>query len=229
MRIHFILVEPSVPENIGAAARAIKTMGFDTLRLVNPSGYPNEKAIQVAHGSREILESAPIYAALSDALSDVDFAIATSAKRRSSRHHYHHGGTLAGILESKAASINEVAVVFGREESGLTNDEIDLCDLVSFLPMKRKYPSLNLSHAVMLYAYHLSGFSSPSRKNQVSPAEGKYRRMIKLAEMLFRQEHFHEDAVYTRLFERLAMLNDHDVNLVVSVLDKLLKNREAGK
>src|SRR5512138_1190124 len=149
--LYFILVEPAVPENIGAAARAIKTMGFDRLRLVNPQNYPNDKAFHVAHGSRAILEQAEIFPTLKEALQDISFSVATSAKRRSVRFDGHHAATLPALLEAKKRSVTRAAVVFGREESGLTNSEIGFCDLLSYIPMKRKYPSLNLSQAVMLY------------------------------------------------------------------------------
>ena len=82
MNISFILVEPAVPENIGAAARAIKTMGFNDLRLVNPCDHLDMRAKMLAHASHEILENAKIFTNLSDAIADLDFTIATSAKQR---------------------------------------------------------------------------------------------------------------------------------------------------
>lgn len=220
----FVLVEPAVPENIGAAARAIKTMGFHQLALVAPPDYPQEKMFHVAHASKDILENALIFASLGDALSDVDFAIATSAKRRSVRGDYHHAASLVTIIEAKRSSIKKAAIVFGREESGLTNEEIKRCDIVSFLPMKQKYPSLNLSHAVMLYAYLLSGFSTIKPRQYKDPTPGKFRKMADLAAGVMKEVGFKRDsAIYHRVFERLALLKDEDINLVLSFLDKVTK------
>jgi len=227
MNLTFILVEPAVPENIGAVARAIKTMGFQDLRLVNPQNFPHEKVVHVAHGSLDILKSATQHPTLENALQDIDFAIATSAKKRSVRYDYHHAGALSAILEQKKRTVQHAAIVFGGEESGLSNEEIALCDIISFIPMKRKYPSLNLSHAVMLYAYLLSSFSKPHIRKIKEVPEGKYRKMINLAETAFKEIRFRKDSnIYPRIFERLALLSDDDVNLVLSFLDKLQKKME---
>ena len=82
MLIHFILVEPGLPENVGAAARALKTMGFHSLRLVNPCDHLQDRARWVAHGSTDILENARVFTSLEDAVADVDMIVGTSAKSR---------------------------------------------------------------------------------------------------------------------------------------------------
>ena len=224
MEIVFILVQPAVPENIGAAARAIKTMGFGKLRLVDPPGYPNEKVFHVAHGSKEVIEKALLFPTLQEALHDVDFAVASSAKKRAVRYDYHHASSLAEILEKKTASVKRAAIVFGREESGLSNEEISLCDIISFIPMKAKYPSLNLSHAVMLYAYLLSPYSNSRTREMKTPGKGKAKQMKSLAVEALEGIRFRKNSnIYSRIFERLSLLGDDDVNLVLSFLDKLNK------
>jgi tRNA/rRNA methyltransferase len=82
MQIHFILVEPAVPENVGAAARAIKTMGFTSLRLVNTQAHKDERAGWLAHASNEILENADEFHTLKEATKDIDWIIGTSAKKK---------------------------------------------------------------------------------------------------------------------------------------------------
>jgi len=227
MNIIFILVEPSLPENIGAAARAINTMGFNSLRLVNPPNFPHEKSFHVAHGSHEVLKNASIFPDLTSALHDIDLSIATSMKKRSVRHDYHHIEKLPEILKAKKLSAKQIAIVFGGEESGLSNDQVAQCDLISFIPLKQKYPSLNLSHAVMLYAYTLSPFSRTTKKNQQDTPVGKYQKMVKMAESVMKEINFKKDSnIYPRIFERLALLSDDDANLVLSFLDKLRKNIE---
>jgi tRNA/rRNA methyltransferase len=228
MRITFILVEPSVPENIGASARAIKTMGIDSLRLVNPGGFPHAKAWQLAHGSANMLESAGVYARLTEALEDVDFAIGTSAKMKKAHHDYHFPESLPSLLESKKGSIEHLAVVFGREESGLTNDELKLCDIMSGIPMAVKYPSLNLSHAVMIYAYVLSqGRTDMTETKEDKPFGLKHQELKTRIQELLDRLRMGNPTLQGRVMERIALLKDADSNLLFSVLEKLEKRLES--
>ena len=223
MQIHFILVEPKVPENIGAAARAIKTMGFSSLRLVNPCDHLHERAKWLAHASTDILQNATIYSDLESAIAGVDFVIGTTAKKRSVKHDYHHSSELINIINAKSNSINQVAIVFGREESGLTNDELKLCDILSTIPMRRKYPSLNLGQAVMIYSYSLSAlaFTSKKRKENI-PENSKYSIMKEeLVKNLIQTGLSPDRNLYNRILERAALLNDTDLNLFLSLVRRM--------
>jgi tRNA/rRNA methyltransferase len=223
MLIHFILVEPKVPENIGAAARALKTMGFSSLRLVSPCDHLNERAQWLAHASIDILKQATIYSTLKEAISDIDFIIGTTAKKRSVKHDYHHCNELTSIISAKSKSINNIAIVFGREESGLTNEELKLCDILSTIPMRRKYPSLNLGQAVMIYTYSLSALAfSPKKQKVVVPEAAKYLVMKEELEKLLVQSRLSPDFnLYNRILERAALLNDNDLNLFLSLVRRL--------
>ncbi len=228
MEIFFILVEPAVPENIGAAARAIKTMGFSRLRLINPSGHRDERAVWLAHGSQDVLTMAEVFPGLASALHDIDFTIGTSAKPRRVKHDYHHPEELPSMILDKKDSACRVAIVFGREESGLTNKEIELCDVMARIPMKESYPSLNLAQAVMVFAYALSSISllpilqDPSRKEEES-----YKAMrIKISRILSEFNIESGSALHNRILERLALLSDEDVHLVHSVCNKINERRE---
>lgn len=223
MQVHFILVEPKVPENIGAAARAIKTMGFSSLRLVNPCDHLHERAQWLAHASTDILEQAKIYTTLQEAIAGADFVIGTTAKRRSVKHDYHHCNELISIINAKSKSIEQVAIVFGREESGLTNEELKLCDILSTIPMRRKYPSLNLAQAVMIYTYSLSAlaFTPKKRKETVSDIS-KYSVMKEeLVKILVQTGLSPDRNLYNRILERAALLNDDDLNLFLSLIRRL--------
>lgn len=169
MKISFILVEPARPENIGAAARAIKTMGFQRLRLVNAE--PSKEAWWVAHESGEILDQAEHCTDLAGALADVDFSIATTARRRLQRNRYFSPRECADALHAKSASVAHAALVFGRESSGLSGAELALCDAASRIPLQVEQPSLNLAQAVMLYAWELS---RPPVGQQPEPAPASY-------------------------------------------------------
>ncbi|MGC1306873.1 MAG: TrmH family RNA methyltransferase [Phormidesmis sp.] len=157
VKLSFILVEPGEAGNIGAAARAMNTMGFGDLRLVRPQADPlSGLAKAFAHGSEHILESAPIYQQLADALEDIDLACATTARHRLQKQHYVPVRDLPMALQDKGSSLQRVAIVFGSERSGLSNADIDLCDIVTNVPQVSLQPSLNLSQAVMIYSFVLA-------------------------------------------------------------------------
>jgi tRNA/rRNA methyltransferase len=152
----FVLVEPAVPENIGAAARALKTTGFTQIRLVNPCNHLADEAKWLAHGSNDILEAADVFASLKEALDGVDFAVGTTAKNRSAKADYYTPEAAKGLIFKKSGTISKIAIVFGREESGLTNGELRMCDIASSIPLFAPYPSINLAQSVMIYAYVFS-------------------------------------------------------------------------
>lgn len=227
-KIHIILVEPAVPENVGASARALKTMGFDSLRLVNPCEFRTGKAQWVAHASTDILNNAGVFTSLKDAIADIDFVIGSSAKARSAKGDHHPAEDIPKIISAKQNSISQVAIVFGREESGLTNEELRLCDVSSFIPMQTTFPSLNLSQAVMLYAYLLSSINKTNQGIQKTEVIVKKYNTMKneVAQLLSNTKIEANPNIYNRIFERLALLGDNDINLVLSVLAAV---KEKGK
>jgi tRNA/rRNA methyltransferase len=218
----FILVEPAVPENIGASARALKTMGFNKLRLVNPCNFRNAEAKKLAHGSHEILENAMVFGSLAEAAGDCHFVVGTSAKHRRVKHDYFQITEVADLIRSKESIINKVGIVFGREERGLENDELKFCDIVSYIPMKTVYPSLNLAQAVMIYAYELSAIYSVSQVEKTERDEDEYRNLKKkTGEFLQRSQIDKNQVLYHRIFERLSMLKEEDIHLLLSVFKYL--------
>jgi tRNA/rRNA methyltransferase len=233
MKIYFILVEPAVPENIGASARAIKTLGFKYMRLVRPCDHLSTEARMLAHASGEILENAELFSDLQEALKNIDLSIATTAKKRGARVDYHTNAELPGLIRSKGEAVKSIGIVFGREESGLSNDEIRMCDLVSNIPLKQSYPSLNLSQTVMLYAYSLAELviplrkgKDPTRRSKESPASVSaplpFRTLMERSgELLHKLEVDRSPALYNRIMERLALLGEEDVHLLLSVLSRL--------
>ena len=162
MRFPIILVSPARPENVGAAARAMKTMGFNELRIVSSQAHRDPAARWVAHGATEILDNASHWETLADALADIDFSIATTARSRAKFRYYATPQQVQAVLEEKQQWIGSAALVFGREDSGLTNEELELVDLLTGVPMAGDYPSLNLGQAVMVYCYQLSALRQVS-------------------------------------------------------------------
>jgi tRNA/rRNA methyltransferase len=223
MNIRFILVEPKVPENIGASARAIKTMGFRELILVNPAEWREGKSKWVAHGSGDILDEARVCSNLHEALVGSDFTVATSARQRSVSEDVVSIEKLSEFLKNRESIINTLSLVFGREESGLTNDEIRLCDIVTTIPLFAQYPSLNLSQAVMIYAWELSGLGGAGNKECESVPEESLKSLKQKSERIMNMVGIgRDDNRYGRVMERLSFISGTDLNLFHSVINLLL-------
>jgi len=228
MEIFFILVEPAVPENIGASARAIKTMSFNNLRLVNPCDYLSVEARKLAHGAGDILTSAMVFSSLGEAMSDLDFVIGTSAKGRRVKHDHHPVDQLSDLIARKGRSIRRIGIVFGREESGLSNEEIHLCDIICYIPMAGRYPSLNLSQAVMIVAYELSAINIGKQKKVVIKPDNLTLKAarVQIEEILSSVGVANNKTLYNRIIERIHNVGEHDLHLLYSVCKYIRTNKE---
>lgn len=153
-RIATVLVEPREPGNIGAAARALANMGLSRLILVNPADHLTSPAYRMALGGKEVLEGAEVCSSLSEALEGCAFVVGTTRRQRNARTEMLDARSAAREI-TEAARKNSVAVLFGREDRGLTNDEIEQCQRVATIPAARGNPSINLSQAVMVMAYEI--------------------------------------------------------------------------
>jgi tRNA/rRNA methyltransferase len=228
MEISFVLVSPAVPENIGAAARAINTMGFSKLVLVNPCDHLSDKALMLAHGSHDILRNARLINNFDEIRAEFDFLIGTSAKQRSVKADYYTVSEALSNLKEKRNTIQKVAFVFGREESGLNNEELGSCDIISYIPLNKSYPSLNLGQAVMLYAYEAaSNFRNYSNieANAEIPGSHSFRVLKANIEKQLAFLGFKSDTpIYNRIMERIAKFDSTDINLLHSILAKVKGN-----
>ncbi len=150
--IRVVLVESSHPGNIGAAARAMKTMGLRHLYLVRPQRFPDPRASARATGAEDLLAAARLCASLEEAVADCHLVLGTSARPRRVA-----GETLDARAGAGAAvgSGGRVALVFGRERTGLTNDELDRCQATVSIPCDPAYSSLNLGAAVQVLCYEV--------------------------------------------------------------------------
>lgn len=153
-QIRIVLCQTSHPGNIGAAARAMKTMGLSQLVLVNPKTFPHAEAIAMASGATDILERALVCDSLAEALQGTTLAIGMSARRRELSHELvsAHEGVQRAVA---TAHHTPVAIVFGTEMSGLSNAELDHCQLLAMIPANPEYSSLNLAAAVQVISYEL--------------------------------------------------------------------------
>lgn len=152
--IRFVLVEPSHPGNIGAVARAMKTMGLTKLYLVNPEDYPSEVAVRRAVGAMDVLDSAVVCNSLADAVADCALVVGTSVRSREVSWSLKEPAA-AAIDVVEIAAETPVAIVFGRERSGLNNEEMDQTRLQIMIPSNPEFSSLNLASAAQIIAYEI--------------------------------------------------------------------------
>ncbi len=150
--IKFVLVETSNGGNVGAAARAMKTMGLSQLALVNPCEFRTYECYSRAAGAYDLLDNAVVYQTLEEALADCSIVIGTSARIRSLSWPQIEPRDFTGLL-SDAPEGSKIAVVFGRERSGLSNAELGLCSQLVVIPSVSDFSSLNISAAVQVLAY----------------------------------------------------------------------------
>lgn len=152
--VRIVLSHTSHPGNIGSAARAMKTMGLADLRLVNPKRFPDPAAHAMSCGALDVLDNARVCASLDEALNGCVFTVGCTARRRGLSHPMLSARDVAPVLLKHAAR-QPVALMFGTEMSGLTNAELDRCQLLTHIPSNPDYSSLNLASAVQVLAYEL--------------------------------------------------------------------------
>ena len=152
--IRIVLVGTTHPGNIGAAARAMKNMGLQQLALVQPRYFPHEQATALASGASDILERAGVFDSLPEAVADCSLVVAASARPRRSEWPCMEVREAAQRLV-QASAAGPVAVVFGRERSGLSNTELQHCQVLMQIPADPDYSSLNLAQAVQVVCYEL--------------------------------------------------------------------------
>ncbi len=237
--IRIVLVEPSHPGNIGAVARAMKNMGLARLVLVSPRQFPHSEAIARASGADDVLESARVVTTVSEALAGCGFIVATTSRPRDQYFRVADVRDAAQRMLSEARR-GPVAVLFGSERAGLTNEQIEAAHLLIRIPASDSYPSLNLAMAVQIVAYELlcaRGVrieSAPAAAPLADPAEMErlYEHLAQVLEEIdFRdrtQGGTHLMARLRRLFQRAA-LDRNEVNILRGILTAVQsRRRRAG-
>lgn len=224
MRLSIVLVSPARAENIGAAARAMKTMGFSDLRIVDSQAYLEPATRWVAHGSGNIIDGITHFSTLADALHDVDFTIATTARSRAKFHYYATPQALLPLLEEKSQWLGHAALVFGREDSGLTNDELALADVLTGVPMVADYPSLNLGQAVMVYCYQLSSLFQRAPQARETSNEHQLQALRERITALLSQLDVAGDVKLADwLHQRIGLLEQRDTAMLHRLLHDIEK------
>ena len=233
--IRIVLCQTSHPGNIGSTARAMKTMGLRDLRLVRPKKFPHAEADAMASGATDVLAEAQVCETLEEALAGCAFAIGLSARKRELTHELATSRQAAEQAVQLAAS-QPVALVFGTEMSGLSNDELIRCHQLAMIPANPEYSSLNLAAAVQVMAYELrmaalggnsAESTSPFPLASHDDVEGFYRH---LEETLVRIG-FLNPAMPKRLMPRLrrlftrARLEKEEVNILRGILKSIQSPR----
>ena len=149
-----VLVNPQLGENIGTAARAMANFGLHALRLVDPrDGWPNEKALTSSSGANWIIENATVHDSLAEALKDVNYVYATTARPRGMIKEVITPEQAGDDMRARIGRGEKLAILFGRERTGLTNDEISMADVIVTAPVNPAFASINIAQAVLLMGY----------------------------------------------------------------------------
>ncbi len=238
--IRIVLVEPTHPGNIGAVARAMKNMGLEQLVLVSPEQFPHPQAAARASGADDVLGRAQVVGSLRQALAGCGLVAATTARGRDQYFRVADVRDAAERLMRESAR-GPVAVLFGSERAGLTNEQLEMAHLLIRIPTSDAYPSLNLAMAVQLVAYELFRLqgvdiaTAPGAGPLANPAELErlYEHFATVLEEIdFRdrtQSGTHLMARIRRLFQR-AELDRNEVNILRGFLTAVQsRRRHAGE
>lgn len=187
--IRIVLVETSHPGNIGGVARAMKNMKMSNLYLVAPNIFPSADATSRASGADDILMSATVCESLSEAIADCSIVIGASARCRTISWPELTPKQCADKLSVDAVN-NQVAIIFGRENSGLKNHELDLCQFLLRIPCNEEYSSLNLAAAVQVVCYEL--FSASGLNKEILVGDKDKEVLATSSQMELFYQHLHE-------------------------------------
>ena len=158
--INIVLVDTIHPGNIGSVARAMKTMGLSRLSLVNPRVFPSDDAIALSGNATDVLKNAKIYKNIREAIKDSTFVYATSSRDRSIQWPIKDAASAAKDIHAEVNNNNEISIIFGKEDRGLTNDELENANRLIEIPANPIYPVLNLAMSVQIISYEIFKASS---------------------------------------------------------------------
>ena len=237
--IRIVLVSPSHPGNIGAAARALKNMELAQLVLVNPRQFPDPEASARASGAEDVLRAARVVSSLPEALAGCGYVAATTARDRDQYFRVIDVRVAAArlVAESRRAP---AAVVFGAERSGLSNEELEMAHALVRIPASPQYASLNLAMAVQLVAYELyraRGAAAPASLPLAAPLastqdlERLYTHFAEVLEQIDFRDRTHSGthlmARIRRLLQRAAP-DQNEVNILRGILTAVQNRRRTA-
>ncbi|MEP7313132.1 MAG: RNA methyltransferase [Pseudomonadota bacterium] len=244
--IRFVLVDTSHPGNIGAVARAMKNMALHDLVLVNPRQFPDPEAVARASGADDVLAGARVTTTLTEALEGCGFVMATTARERDQYFRVLGAREAAGRLveEARAAPADSgVAVVFGAERSGLTNEQLLCAQALLRIPANPAYESLNIAMAAQLISYEIFMARSATEDAPVRPRETPLATAAEMERLFVHLQQVMDDANFRdrtqsgiHLMQRIkrflnrAELDRNEVNILRGILTAVQgRRRSAGE
>jgi tRNA/rRNA methyltransferase len=201
--VSIILHSPQMGENIGAAARAMLNFGYEDLRIISPrDGWPNAKALEMAAHAKAVVENAKIYQSTEDAIADLDYVYATTARNRDMDKQ--------AVAPAQIELVSKTGFMFGPERSGLENKDISLANKIIAIPVSEKCPSLNLAQAVGIICYELSRSNS---------AESVERELASKQEFLSLVSHLEQELASRSFFQDPAK----KANMLLNIQNMLMR------
>jgi len=228
-RIAIVLVEPQSPGNVGMVCRAMKNMGLSELRIVKGCPIDHPEALKFAVSAKDLLETAKVFPSLEDALADTELSVATTRRHGKYRLEIFSPEEIVRKIETNLTG-NRAALVFGREDSGLTTDELSLCRWHATIPTSSEYGSLNLAQAVLIFCYELftgigEGTLSGEARTLAGSASqeaffGQMERTLMRIGFLNPQNPDHIIRTLRRIFSR-AELDDREVTIMRGMMTQI--------
>jgi tRNA/rRNA methyltransferase/tRNA (cytidine32/uridine32-2'-O)-methyltransferase len=228
--INIILVNTSHPGNIGSTARAMKTMGLHDLTLVGPKSFPSDIATAKAVGCVDVLENAKVESSLADALCDSNLVVGFSARSRKSNIPSLSMNQLMTLLNNRKQ--DKVSIVFGNEQSGLSNDELQLCNYLVSIPTDKSYGSLNLASAVQIFSYeYFKSYNDDSAHISHSKLSNHSSKLVLIKKFLsimqdlkiITQKNKNSLTQNIHIIFNKTDLTENEVNLYLGILVKIQK------
>ena len=234
-QFRIVLCETSHPGNIGSVARAMKTMGFSDLYLVNPKDFPSKHAQALACGAEDILKKATVVTSLEVALKNINHVIGFTARKRELTQPHKNVRDLSKQLINEASN-NKIAIIFGNETNGLSNLELQHCQSLGFIDANSKYSSLNLAHAVQIVCHEIRMVSEFPVKNKILKQitknyvshdlqNGFYKHLEEILDEIGFLKKIQADRLMIRLrllFNRTKMEKE-EVNILRGILSEIQK------
>lgn len=228
-RIAIVLVEPQSPGNVGMVCRAMKNMGLSELRIVKGCPIDHPEALKFAVSAKDLLETAQVFPSLEDALADTELSVATTRRHGKYRLEIFSPEEIVRKIGANLTG-NRAALVFGREDSGLTTDELSLCRWHATIPTSAEYGSLNLAQAVLIFCYELftgigEGTLSGEARTLAGSASqeaffGQMERTLMRIGFLNPQNPDHIIRTLRRIFSR-AELDDREVTIMRGMMTQI--------
>jgi tRNA/rRNA methyltransferase len=232
VEINVILVAPQLAENIGAVARVMSNFGLENLRIVSPrDGWPpSEKAYELAAKGEYIIKNAVVYDDVALAISDLNFVVAATARSRYMEKRASTPREVVDYCYGELSAMSKIGIMFGRENNGLSNEELGLADALSIIPTSSKNPSLNLAQAVSIFAYEFYSAQNSIMSEKVTDLCSKEELLNLLNHMvvsLEKKAYFKEANIKRHMIQNMqnifvkASLTTQEVNTLIGAIKAL--------